>query len=213
MNCGLPFADRTEAGAALAKRLLHLRGRDDVHVLALPRGGVPVAAEVASALNAPLDVLIVRKLGVPGHEEFAMGAIASGGIPVMNTKVTEALQIPVETIAAVVEREGRELARRERLYRGDRPALNLFGHVVVLVDDGLATGSTMLAAVGAVRAQHPARVVVGVPVAAESSCEAMRAEADEVICLHTPEPFRSVGLWYQDFSQTSDEQVRALLAS
>ena len=213
MNGGLPFADRTEAGASLAKRLLHLRGRDDVRVLALPRGGVPVAAEVASVLNAPLDVLVVRKLGVPGHEEFAMGAIASGGTQVLNAKVTEALQIPAETIAQVVERERNELARRERLYRGDRPPLSLVGRVVVLVDDGLATGLTMLAAVGAVRPQQPARVVVAVPVAAESSCEALRAEADEVVCVHTPEPFRCVGMWYQDFSKTSDEEVRALLAN
>ena len=164
-------------------------------------------------LNAPLEVLVVRKLGVPGHEEFAMGAIASGGTQVLNAKVTEALQIPAETIAQVVERERNELVRRERLYRGDRPPLSLVGRVVLLVDDGLATGLTMLAAVGAVRPQRPARVVVAVPVAAESSCEALRAEADEVVCVHTPEPFRSVRSWYQDFSQTSDEQVRALLAS
>lgn len=208
----MQFSDRTEAGQALARKLEHYRDRDDVIVLALPRGGVPVAAEVAAALNAPLDVFIVRKLGFPGHEEYAMGAIASGGVRVMNPEVS-GMDIPQRAIDAIVEREQHELARRERLYRGDQPQPELTGRTVILVDDGLATGSTMRAAATAVKQQKPARVVVAVPVAAPDTCEEFRREVDEVVCVVTPEPFRAVGLWYEDFNQTSDDEVHTLLES
>jgi erythromycin esterase-like protein/predicted phosphoribosyltransferase len=182
-----------------------------VIVLALPRGGVPVAHEVAQALAAPLDVFVVRKLGVPGHEEFAFGAIASGGTRVVNRRLLEALDIPAEWVEAVEAKESRELARREHDYRGDRPPLDLAGRTVILVDDGLATGFTMLAAIEAVQQEHPARVVVAVPVAPQDVCEALGRVADEAVCLRTPADFQSVGTWYEDFSQTSDDEVRALL--
>lgn len=205
------FRDRTQAGWLLAERLGAYAGRDDVVVLGLPRGGVPVAFEVARALDAPLDVFLVRKLGVPGHEELALGAIATGGTRVLNTRVIEAARIPVQTIEAIDAREMRELQRRERAYRGDRPPPDLTGRTVILVDDGLATGSTMWAAVRAVLQDEPARVVVAVPVADPGVCDGLRAEADEVICLITPQPLYAVGAWYEDFSQTSDEEVRVLL--
>ncbi|MGZ5230152.1 MAG: phosphoribosyltransferase [Burkholderiales bacterium] len=203
------FKDRTHAGRVLAEKLKHYRDNPDVVVLALPRGGVPVAFEVAQALHARLDVFIVRKLGVPGHEEYAMGAIATGGVRVLNPDL--AGMIPSSAIDAVGAREQQELERRERLYRGDRPPLQIEGRIVILVDDGLATGSTMRAAVAAIRKQNPKRIVVAVPVAAPETCDEFRAEVDEVICASTPEPFRAVGLWYDNFDQTSDEEVHALL--
>lgn len=206
------FADRVEAGRRLAEALRGYAGRPDVVVLALPRGGVPVAYRVARALGAPLDVFLVRKLGVPGHEELAMGAIASGGTRVLNPEVVAALGIPGGTIDAVAAREAEELERRERAYRGERPPPEVRGRTVILVDDGLATGSTMRAAVAALRRQEPARLVVAVPVGAAETCEALRAEADAVVCVLTPEPFYAVGLWYRDFAQTTDDEVRELLA-
>jgi len=206
-----PFLDRREAGAELAKRLGHLRDRDDVIVLALPRGGVPVAYEVARALNAPLDVFLVRKLGLPGHEELAMGAIASGGVRVLTPYVVHFHKVPGEVIDAIAAREQAELERREHAYRHGRPPLNLAGRTVVLVDDGLATGSTMRAAVQSIRAHRPARVIVAVPVGSPDTCREFADIADEVICARTPERFAAVGLWYRDFSQTSDDEVRALL--
>ena len=205
------FRDRNEAGRLLAEKLAAYAGRDDVLMLALPRGGVSVAYEAARALDVPLDVLVVRKLGVPGHEELAMGAIASGGVLVLNEEVVRMLQIPKHVIEAVAEEEGRELARRERLYRGDRPAYRVRGRTVILVDDGLATGSTMRAAVAALRRLAPARIVVAVPTAARETCDEMSREADECICDITPDPFYAVGLWYEDFSQTTDDEVRELL--
>ena len=203
------FKDRTHAGRVLAEKLKHYRDNPDVVVLALPRGGVPVAFEVAQTLRAPLDVFIVRKLGVPGHEEYAMGAIATGGVRVLNPDL--AGMIPSSVVDAVAAREQQELERRERLYRGDRPPVPIEGRIVILVDDGLATGSTMRAAVAAIRKQNPQRIVVAVPVAAPETCDEFRAEVDEVICASTPEPFRAVGLWYENFDQTSDEEVHALL--
>ncbi|HEV8372148.1 MAG TPA: phosphoribosyltransferase [Actinomycetota bacterium] len=205
------FSDRAEAGDVLAARLSHLAGRPDLLVLALPRGGVPVGARVARALRAPLDVFVVRKLGVPGHEELAMGAIAGGGVRVRNQEVTSRLGLDDAVIDRVAEAEELELARRERSYRADRPAPDLAGKVVVLVDDGLATGSTMRAAVAAARAAGPARIVVAVPTAPASTCERLRREADEVVCASTPRPFRAVGYSYRSFPQTSDEEVRELL--
>ena len=207
----LRFRDRTQAGRLLAERLGEYARRDDVVVLALPRGGVPVAYEVASALEAPLDVFLVRKLGVPGHEEHALGAIATGGIRVLNTPVVESLNLPAEWIEAIDAKARRELRRREQAYRGDRPPPDLAGRTVILVDDGLATGATMLAALHAVRADEPARVVAAVPVADPAVCEHLREAADDVVCLLTPREFRAVGLWYEDFSQTTDEEVRMLL--
>jgi predicted phosphoribosyltransferase len=206
------FKNRSEAGRFLAEQLSAYANRPDTLVLALPRGGVPVAYEVAKALGAPLDVFQVRKLGLPGHEELAMGAIATGGVRVLNPEVVEYLRIPEEVIDEVTARERLELERRERLYREGRPALSLRGRVVILVDDGLATGSTMLAAVLALRQQQPASIVVAVPVAAKQTCEELRTVADEVVCAVTPDPFYAVGLWYEDFSQTTDEEVRELLA-
>src|SRR5262249_26088737 len=205
------YKNRSEAGQTLAAQLSHYANRDDVIVLALPRGGVPVAFEVAKALHTPLDIFVVRKLGVPGHEELAMGALASGGVRVLNEDLIDELRISDGAIEAATVREQNELDRRERAYRGTRPAPDLRGKTVVLVDDGLATGNTMRAAVEAVRAQHPARVTVAVPVAARASCEELAEVADEVVCGRTPEPFRAVGLWYDDFEQTSDEEVGALL--
>jgi putative phosphoribosyl transferase len=181
-------------------------------VLALPRGGVPVGYEVAQALHAPLDVFLVRKLGVPGHEELAMGAVATGGVRVLNEQVVRALHIPEQVIDAVARWELEELARRERLYRGDRPPPDVHGRTVILVDDGLATGATMLAAVRALRQQHPARIVVAVPIASRDTCELLRDEVDDVICAATPDPFYAVGLWYENFEQLTDEEVRELLA-
>ncbi|HTE60612.1 MAG TPA: erythromycin esterase family protein [Solirubrobacteraceae bacterium] len=206
-----PFRDRAHAGQVLAERLREYAGRDDVVVLGLPRGGVPVAYEIAKALDAPLDVYLVRKLGVPGHEETALGAIATGGIRVLNTQLIESLGLPPEWIEAIDAKERRELHRRERVYRGDRPPPDIAGRTVILVDDGLATGSTMLAALNAVRADDPARVVVAVPVAAPEVCEALRGVADEVVCALTPQQLQAVGIWYDDFSQTTDDEVRALL--
>ena len=205
------FRDRAQAGRLLAERLRDYAGRDDVVVLALPRGGVPVGYEIARALDAPLDVFLVRKLGVPGHEEHALGAIATGGIRILNTQLVESLNLPAEWIEAIDAKERRELQRREQTYRGDRPPPDVAGRTVIVVDDGLATGATMLAALHALRADEPARVVVAVPVADPAVCESLRAVADDVVCLQTPRPFRAVGLWYEDFSQTSDDEVRVLL--
>ena len=205
------FRDRTEAGRLLAARLEKYAGKPDVIVLALPRGGVPVAYEVAKALHPPMDVFIVRKLGIPGHEELAMGAVATGGVRVLNDQAVSALGIPDYVIDAVADWETLELERRERLYRGDRPPPDVRGKTVILVDDGLATGSTMLAAVQALRQRGPARIVVAVPVASPDTCELLKAYADEVVCAATPEPFYAVGLWYLNFSQTTDEEVRELL--
>ncbi len=206
------FRDRREAGRLLASQLAACAGRPDVVVLALPRGGVPVAYEVARALHAPMDVFLVRKLGVPGHEEYAMGAVASGGTRVINPSVVEVLHIPPETMKEVIAREERELERREREYRDDRPFPDLRGKTVILADDGLATGSTMLAAVMALRQKQPARVVVAVPVGSPQTCDAFRDHVDEIVCAITPDPLYAVGLWYSDFSQTTDEEVRDLLA-
>ena len=206
------FRDRREAGRVLAEKLAAFSNRPDVLVLALPRGGVPVAYEVARALGAPLDVFVVRKLGVPGYEELAMGAVATGGVRVLNDQLVERLGIPEHIIDAVAARERRELARRERLYRGGRSPPDVRGRTVILVDDGLATGATMHAAIQALRQQNPARIVVAVPTASPETCEEMKARADDVICAITPEPFHAVGRWYQDFSQTTDEEVAALLA-
>ena len=206
------FRNRTEAGRVLARLLASFANRPDVLVLGLPRGGVPVAFEVAQALHVPLDVFIVRKLGVPGHEEYAMGALASGGVRVVNEHVLRLLDIAQADVEAVIRSEQRELERREHLYRDALPPVDVRGRTAILVDDGLATGSTMLAAVKALRQQRPACIVVAVPTAAADTCETLRSEADQVICATTPEPFRAVGLWYEDFSQTSDDEVRELLA-
>lgn len=205
------FRDRTEAGRALAHELRHLADEPGLLVLALPRGGVPVGYEVARALQAPLDVFLVRKLGVPGHPELAMGAIGSGGVRVLNEDIVGMLRIAPEVIDEVARREEIEMERRERTYRDDRPEPEIRGRTVVLVDDGLATGSTMRAAAQAVRAAGPRRLIVAAPVGAAESCDSLREEADEVVCVLTPEPFQAVGLWYQDFSQTTDAEVRALL--
>ena len=206
------FRDRRDAGRLLAEKLAAYANRPDVLVLALPRGGVPVAYEVAHRLGAPLDVFVVRKLGVPGHEELAMGAVATGGVRVLNDQLVEQLGIPDQMIDAVAARERQELARRERLYRGGRPPPDVRGRTVILVDDGLATGATMYAAIEALRKQNPGRIVVAVPTASPETCEEMKVKADHVICAITPDPFQAVGRWYQDFSQTSDEEVADLLA-
>lgn len=208
-----PFRDRVEAGELLAQRLSHYRDRDDVVVLALPRGGVPVAREVAHVLGVPFDVYVVRKLGVPGHEELAMGAIASGGVRLVNEGVVNALGIPPNVIDAVARSEQLELERREQLYRGNRGPIGLTNKTVILVDDGLATGSTMRAAVMAARQQQPARVIVAVPVGAPTTCADLAREADEVVCVRTPDPFIAVGMWYRDFTPTSDDEVRRLLGT
>ena len=204
------FIDRKQAGDVLARQLIRYRDDPDVAVLALPRGGVPVAFEVARALHAPLDVFVVRKLGLPGHEEYAMGAIATGDVIVMNPDLAS-IPITQAAIDEVVARERRELDRREQLYRGDRPPLRIENRIVILVDDGLATGSTMLAAATAVRRRHPKRIVVAVPVAAAQTCESLKSLVDEVICSATPEPFMAVGAWYENVGQTSDAEVHALL--
>ncbi|MDQ3998465.1 MAG: phosphoribosyltransferase [Gemmatimonadota bacterium] len=206
------YRDRTDAGRQLATELPEYAGRPDVIVLALPRGGVPVAFEVASALRAPLDVFIVRKLGVPGHEEYAMGAIATGGVRVLDDRVIRSAGVTRADLEAVTASEERELARRERRYRGDRPPVDVAGRTAILVDDGLATGSTMRAAVAALREERAARVVVAVPIAPPETCDAFRDIVDDIVCARTPEPFYAVGLWYDDFSQTTDDEVRDLLA-
>jgi putative phosphoribosyl transferase len=209
---GSRFRNRSEAGRVLAAKLAVYAKRPDVIVLALPRGGVPVAYEVAQALDAPLDVFLVRKLGVPGHEEYALGAIASGGVRVINQDVVRGLRIPQATIDAIAAREQQELKRREHLYRGDRPGPDVRGRTVILMDDGLATGATMCAAVKALRQQGAGRVVVAVPIAPPETCDQLRAAVDDIICVVTPEPFHAVGLSYEDFSQTTDDEVRDLLA-
>ncbi|HEV2292302.1 MAG TPA: phosphoribosyltransferase [Tepidisphaeraceae bacterium] len=205
------FRDRMEAGRVLAEKLSDYANASDVLVLALPRGGVPVAYEVARALGAPLDVFVVRKLGVPGHEELAMGAIASGGVRVVNDHVLHMLNIPTSVVDRVASLEEAELRRRERAYRGERPPPTARGRRVILIDDGLATGSTMRAAASAVRRQDPAELVVALPVAAEETCNEFRTEVDRIICAMTPEPFRAVGMWYEDFSQITDAEVHELL--
>ena len=209
MGLPLPFRDRHHAGCVLAQKLAHYRGRPDLLVLALPRGGVAVGFEVARALQAPLDIFMVRKLGFPGQEEYAMGAIASGGVRVMNS--LPGLTVLPEVVAAVVAREQAELLRRERLYRGERPAISVAGRCVIVVDDGLATGATMRAALQAIRQQQPACLVAAVPVGAQDRCQALREEADEVVCAAMPQPFRAVGLSYEEFPQSSDNEVRSLL--
>lgn len=205
------FKDRTAAGQFLAGQLAVYANRSDVLVLALPRGGVPVAFEVAKSRHAPLDVFLVRKLGVPDHEELAMGAIASGGVQVLNQRIVQKFHLSETTIAQVVVKEQQELERRERLYRNDCPFPDLRGCTVILVDDGLATGATTRAAVMAVRQQQPQRIVVAVPVADPKVCAEFAAEVDETICAVEPERFSSVGHWYKDFSQTTDQEVRHLL--
>ncbi len=211
MDDRTPFADRREAGRELAERLRKYAGRSDVVVLALPRGGVPIAYEVAEALGAPLDLFLVRKLGTPGHRELAMGAIASGGVRVLNDEVVRWYGIPASAIDAVAREEQQELERREQLYREGRPPAKLEGRIAILVDDGLATGSTMRAAVRAVKTQQPSRVIVAVPVGARDTCSEFGEIAEEVVCARMPEPFSAVGQWYRDFDQTTDEEVRQLL--
>jgi putative phosphoribosyl transferase len=205
------FRDRAEAGRVLARELERYRGEPGLLVLALPRGGVPVGFELAQALEAPLDVFVVRKLGAPGQEELALGAVARG-VQVLNDGVVEALGLDAAVIERAAATEQRELTRRERLYRGDRRPVDVEDRTVILVDDGLATGATMRAGTLALRAKHPRRLVLAVPVAAAQTCELLRADADELVCASTPEPFVAVGAWYDDFSQTTDDEVRALLA-
>ncbi|MEA5617168.1 phosphoribosyltransferase [Cronbergia sp. UHCC 0137] len=205
------FKDRQEAGQLLAEKLKPYADRPDVTVLALPRGGVPVAFEVAKALKAPLDVLVVRKLGVPNHAELAMGAIAPGGVRILNQQIVQEEHITDDAIARIAIQEERELERREYLYRQNRPFPQLRGQTVILIDDGLATGATMWAAVVAVRQQQPAHIIIGVPVASPETCQQLAAAVDEIICIHQPKSFYSVGLWYEDFPQTSDRQVQDLL--
>jgi predicted phosphoribosyltransferase len=206
------FRDRREAGRLLAAKLSTYAGKPDIVVLGLPRGGVPVAFEVARALAAPLDVFLVRKLGVPGHEELAMGAVASGGVLVLNDDVIARLGIAPEEIDAVAAKETAELARREQLYRSGRTSPEFSGRTVILVDDGLATGATMRAAITALRQSGPARIIVAVPTAAPDICEEFKKQADEIVCYMTPAPFLAVGRWYEDFGQTTDNEVCALLA-
>ena len=206
------FRDRREAGAYLASRLVRYAGWPDALVLALPRGGVPVAFEVAQALRAPLDVFIVRKLGMPGHEELAIGAIASGGVRVLNEDLVRLVGIPNSVLEQITAREREELRRRETAYRGSRPPEPVAGRTVILVDDGLATGASMRAAVLALRREGVALIVVAVPVAAVDTCDSLRPEVEDIVCAATPEPFTAVGAWYEDFRQTTDEEVRELLA-
>jgi predicted phosphoribosyltransferase len=206
-----PYRDRRDAGQVLASLLRKYAGHPEVVVLALPRGGVPVGAEVARHLGVPLDVMVVRKLGVPGHRELAMGALASGGVRVLNDDLLMELGIPSWVIEEAVAQEAPELERREHLYRGSRPPLEVAGRTVLLVDDGVATGASMRAAVAALRQREPKRLVVAVPVAAAESCEELANEVDELVCARTPERFLAVGLWYEDFSETADEEVRAAL--
>lgn len=211
MTARLPLGNREEAGRLLAAELSAWRHQPDVVVLALPRGGVPVAAEIARSLDVPLDLMLVRKLGVPGNEELAMGAIASGDVQVLNEHVMEWLQLSGTAVAMAVQREQRELQRREQVYRGSRPLPRLQGQRVILVDDGLATGASMRAAIQAARQQGAAGIIVAVPVGAPDSVERIRKLADKVVCPHMPEPFTSIGQWYEDFRQVSDEEVQALL--
>ena len=205
------FRDRREAGRRLAERLENYAGRSDTIVLGLPRGGVPVAYEVASALHLPLDVFVVRKLGTPWHQELAMGALASGGVRVINQDLVRELNVPASEVERITRREQRELVRRERLFRGDRPFPDVTGKTVLLIDDGLATGATMQVAVAALRQKGAQRVVVGVPVASPDTCDAFRDITDDIVCVFTPEPFYAVGFWYDDFGQMSDEEVHDLL--
>jgi putative phosphoribosyl transferase len=210
-NQNMTFADRTDAGRKLAKELARFTGEKNLLILGLPRGGVPVAFEVAKALRAPLDVFVVRKLGVPGQEELAMGAIASGGVRVLNEEIIRSLDIFEDQIARVAANEQRELERREFVYRSGRATPEISGNTIILVDDGLATGATMRAAVHAIKAQNPRKLVVAVPTAAPDTCALLRRMVDEIICLITPTPFGGVGAWYRDFSQTSDREVQQLL--
>jgi predicted phosphoribosyltransferase len=205
------FKDRREAGQKLAQKLSAYAGRPNMLILALPRGGVPVAHEVARALSIPLDIWIVRKLGLPGREELAIGAIASGGIQILNGDIIRTLSVPQEVIKFVLRRESQELQRREKLYRGNRPSPEIRERTVILIDDGLATGASMRAAVAGLRTQHPAGIVAAVPVAAREACDAIQPEVDEMICAINPEPFYGVSRWYEDFSQVTDEEVRILL--
>ncbi|MFN8487390.1 MAG: phosphoribosyltransferase [Caldilineaceae bacterium] len=207
-----PLRNRTEAGQKLAQALIEYMDHLDVLVLGLPRGGVPLAYEIAKALHAPLDVFIVRKLGAPDHEELAMGALASGGMRVLNADVIDELEIPDAWIDIVVSKEQKELDRRARAYRGERPPLNVRNKTILLVDDGIATGATMRVAIAALRQQQPAKIIVAVGVAPVEICELLANEADELVCVLTPEPFWSVGAWFEDFTETSDEEVRRLLA-
>jgi putative phosphoribosyl transferase len=208
----MQFQNREEAGKILAKKLLKYRDEIDTLVLALPRGGVPVAVEVAKAINAPLDLFMVRKLGVPGHEELGFGAVATGGVRILNPHIIQAYQLPKEAIDRVTETELREMERRQRAYRDERPLPHIQGKTILLIDDGLATGTTMRAAILALRQQHPKKIVVGVPTAAAEICNEFRNYVDEIVCAIAPELFYSVGLWYKDFSQLTDEEVRGLLA-
>jgi putative phosphoribosyl transferase len=205
------FRNRVEAGQRLASRLTVYANRPDVLVMALPRGGVPVAYEVAKALHAPLDVIIVRKLGVPGQEELAMGAIASGGVCILNDDVVRMLAVPEKMINTVVAYERHELERREHLYRGNRPAYEVHGRTIIIVDDGMATGATMRAAIAAMKQQQPIRIIIAVPVAASATCDELAAQGDEVVCVFRQENFHAVGFWYTHFSQTTDEEVIDLL--
>ncbi|MEB3148966.1 MAG: phosphoribosyltransferase [Sphaerospermopsis sp.] len=207
----LRFRNRKEAGKMLAQNLTAYANEENLLVLALPRGGVPVAFEVAKALNAPLDVCIVRKLGVPGHKELAMGAIASGGIGVLNSDVINTLGIDKETIQAVAAEELQELQRRDRTYRGDALPLNVENKTVILIDDGIATGSTMRAAIGILQQQQPQKIVVAIPVAPASTYKELQSEVDEIVCLQIPEILSAIGLWYEDFAQTTDEEVKEIL--
>jgi predicted phosphoribosyltransferase len=211
MSDGVRFADRRDAGRRLAERLERYRGRDDLVILGLPRGGMPVAAEVAAALDAPLDVFVVRKLGVPGHEELAMGAIASGGVGVLNDDVVRSAGVGEDELRAVAARERETLEAQERAYRGHAPPVDVRGRTVILVDDGLATGATMRAGIRALRGLGAAAIVVAVPTAPRETCEALTREVDDVVCATTPDPFTAVGIWYRDFRPVSDEQVRKLL--
>jgi putative phosphoribosyl transferase len=206
------FSNRTAAGQQLADSLLIYADRPDVLVLGLPRGGLPVAYEVARVLHAPLDTCLVRKLGVPGYKELAMGAIASGGVRVLNDDVITELRISQQDIEKVAARELKELQRRDRAYRGDRPQPDITDRTVILVDDGIATGSSMRSAIAALKPQHPAALIVAIPVAAQEACTILKTEVEEVVCLMTPKPFHSLSLWYKDFPQTTDKEVRKLLA-
>jgi len=208
----LPFEDRIQAGRLLGEALTRYAKRDDVIILALPRGGVPVGFEVAQIINAPLDIMLVRKLGTPGQEELAMGAIASGGVCVLNDDIVAAIDISQEEIEAAATRERKELERRERAYRGNQPPPAIENHCVILIDDGLATGASMLAAVAGLKQRKPAAIVVAVPVAPPDTVQRLQEEADDVVCLATPEPFSAVGRWYREFPQTSDDEVKSLLA-
>ncbi len=207
----MAFRDRSEAGQFLAEKLSHYAHRDDVLVLGIPCGGVPVAFEVAKALGAPLDAFLVRKLGLPGREELAMGAIASGGVMVLNDSVIKRFDVSDSVIQSLVLRKRRELDARARKYRGNRPPPRIGGRVVIVIDDGLATGASMRAAVEALRTQRPQRIVVAVPVGAVSTCQELQNDADEVVCFITPEDFAAVGMWYEDFAQTTDDDVKRLL--